>query len=194
MKVETAAEKLNKLLGIDPDIIERDKRRQAALEAQRTGRLQGISEAEIQKFREMQGIIYFLQAPELFHLKKCPNCQTPFMVSRLFVAFCSYECIRESLRHILGGEWEKIKDLESLAVDPQVWNGNEPIWIRNLPKLKMVLESLVNLNLEDLDLKPYVPTEYELLPTTTSPEEPLSLFPSPTPTTKKPGRRSISVK
>lgn len=189
MKKETAEERLNKLLGIDPELIEREKKRKAALEANRTGKIQGITEEEIQNFREMQGIVYFLQAPALFQSKTCPNCKIPFMVSRLFVAYCSYDCIRESLRHTLGTDWEKGNDLEALAIDPRVYDGNEPIWIRNLSKLKEILES-ISYEPSESSEKENAPQTSESLPIDTSPPVVTS---SPT-TIKSRGRRVISVK
>ncbi len=143
MKTETYEQKMAELFGISTEVVEKVKVQRNQLEAKRSGKIQGISEFEIQKFREMQAVIYFLQAPQLFHLKVCPRCEQPFMVSRLFVGFCSYDCIREQIRDELGTNWEKSRDLEALAVDPHVWNGNEPLWIRNLPRLKEILEQLV---------------------------------------------------
>jgi len=149
VKKSTYEKKMAELFGIDTQIIERVEDQRAKQEAQRTGKLQGISEAEVQKFREMQAVIYFFQAPQLFKLKICPRCKQPFLVSRLFVGFCSYDCIREQIRDEMGTNWEKSRDLETLAVDPQVWNGNEPLWIRNLPRLKEILAELVTLQEND---------------------------------------------
>lgn len=189
MKKETAEERLNKLLGIDPEMIARDKARKAALEAKRSGKLQGISEEEIEKFREMQGIVYFLQAPALFHFKVCPHCKAEFFVSRLFVSHCSYTCIRATVLEELGHEWEKGNDLEALANDPQVWNGNEPIWIRNLPRLKAMLERISYEPTESLETDS-PQTSIESSPTTTSQVEVTS---SSIPTKVK-GRRVVTVR
>jgi hypothetical protein len=148
MKAETTREKLNALLGLLDDdetaaVVEKVQEEKARQEQSRVGIHVGIPEAEIQKFREMQGIIYFLMAPQLWQSKTCPNCGIPFMVSRLFVAYCSYDCINESLRNILGNDWSRLDDLEKVVVDPQVYDGNEPIWIRNIPRFKKVLASLI---------------------------------------------------
>ncbi len=150
MKTETKLEKLNRLLGIHEKVEE--------VKTRTTGKLVGITEEEIQEFREAQGLFYFLAAPKLFTARICGHCGEPFLVSRKNVAFCTYTCIRMSLRK-QGIEWSKGKDLELLANDPQVYNGNEPIWIRhtNLTKLKEALSILSTL-LDDPE------SPYELSP------------------------------
>lgn len=137
MKKETQLDKLNALLGITKQVEE--------VKIKSTGNTVGISEETIQKWREIQGIIYFLQAPALFSSKTCKNCNTKFLVSRLYVAFCSYDCITESLRK-LGITWEKGSNPEALALDPQVYDGNEPIWIQQptLSRLKEILQEFTN--------------------------------------------------
>lgn len=135
-KKPTAAEnKLNALLGLTAKVEE--------VTQTSTGNFYGVSEDELQKFREAQGLIYFLAAPALFHPKKCKNCGEPFIVSRMFVACCSYTCIRKDLEK-RGFKWEKGRDLEAIVMDPQVYDGNEPIWIRE-PQLSKALEVLTTL-------------------------------------------------
>lgn len=133
----TAAEnKLNALLGLT------SKAEEVKANGS-TGLFYGVSEAEMQDFRSAQGLIYFLQAPELFHPKTCKFCKEPFIVSRMFVACCSYTCIRKDLER-RGFKWEKGRDLEQVILDPQVYNGNEPIWVRE-PQLSRALDILTNL-------------------------------------------------
>lgn len=131
MKKETAEAKLAALLGIQHKVEE--------IKIRSTGKLIGVSENEIQKYREAQGLWYFLQAPALFTMKTCQRreCGEVFAVSRKYVAFCSYDCIRKSLAD-QGLKWKKGEDLEALAQDPDVYDGNEPIWVREsvLKKLR----------------------------------------------------------
>lgn len=134
MKKATYENKLAELLGLTEVKQQIDEKKQA-----RQGKIQGISEDEIQEFRVFQGITYFLQAPELFSYKVCKHCGEGYLVSRLYVAFCSYTCIRKSLNE-LGLEWRKGNDIEVLIQES--YDGQEPIWIRNLPKLKAALEYL----------------------------------------------------
>lgn len=144
MKQSTVANKLAALLGIADkvDIPEKFQDPKAKKNG-RTGYV-AVNEEDIQEFREAQGVIYFLQAPALFQYKKCENCGDTFLVSRRFVACCSYNCIKHSLEK-KGMSWSKGHDLEALAMDPQVYDGNEPIWIRNLDKLENVLSRLVSM-------------------------------------------------
>jgi hypothetical protein len=137
MKKETLQEKLNALLGLTETA--------KVIKEKATGRVVGVTEEEIQEFREIQGLIYFLQAPQLFTPKVCPNCNTPFVVSRKQVAFCSYLCIAEDLRK-KGLEWRKGNDIELLVQDPQVYDGNEPLWIREplLQRIQEMVTSLLN--------------------------------------------------
>lgn len=100
-----------------------------------------VEESQIQAYREIQGIAYFLQAPKLFTQVTCRECNTPFLVSRKFVLYCGYPCMMESMRK-QGLEWSKQGDLEAVAMDPQVWDGNEPLIIKNLDQLKKALEAL----------------------------------------------------
>lgn len=130
MKKETAEAKFAALFGLQEQTQE--------LKIKSTGKLLGVTEDEIQKYREAQGLWYFLQAPALFTMKRCKreSCGEIFAVSRKYVAYCSHECIRLSLLD-QGIKWSKAGDFEVLAQDPDVWEGNEPIWIR-----QSVLEKL----------------------------------------------------
>lgn len=138
MKKETAEQRLNALLGIT-EKIEEVKQKVAV----QKGNLRGIDDSQIEHYRAIQGLIYYLIAPELYTHKKCKECNEDFLVSRLHVAFCSYDCMRKSLRK-LGLRWEKGDYPETLALDPQVYDGNEPLWVRNLPMLQKCLEDLIS--------------------------------------------------
>ena len=156
MRAETTLNKLADLLGIDKAHVEtaqavkndpKVQRRRAKQKrsedkvaaANRTFDM--VEEANIQEFRAAQGMIYFLQAPRLFTPRVCHHCGASFLVSRNAVGYCSYTCIKNSLA-ALGIDWDKGRDLEALANDPQVFDGNEPIWIKNLDNLKTALEVL----------------------------------------------------
>jgi len=134
-KPSAAEERLNKLLGLTAKAEE--------VVSHSTGNFYGVTEAEVQTFREAQGIIYFLQAPALFTPKTCKHCGANYLVSRMFVAFCSYTCIKKDLE-TRGFRWDKGRDIEQVIMDPQVYDGNEPIWIRE-PQLSKALEVLTNL-------------------------------------------------
>lgn len=147
MKKETYLNKLNELLGLTGKVEEI----KVANEAKK-GKFVGITEDEIQTFREAQGVIYFLQAPALFQSKVCKHCNHPFLVSRLYVAYCSYTCIRASLKE-MGFEWDKGKDIEvdhermlEYINDKEIYNGQEPLWVRNLSTLEAALQKLIQLN------------------------------------------------
>lgn len=122
MKADTVAAKLNALFG------EAFVEKVQEVKTKTTGKVVGVSEEEIQGFRQAQGILYFLQAPALFTYKICGHCGADFFVSRKNVKFCSYMCIKLELRKN-GFEWRKGNDIEALVMDPQVYNGNEPLWI-----------------------------------------------------------------
>lgn len=144
MKDETYKNKLLDLLGsvgvtVDPKI--EKQVRSTTVKKVNLNLDIAVPEEEIQNFRSAQGIIYFLQAPELFTAKICKHCKETFLVSRKFIGFCSYTCIEKSLNE-MGFDWVKGQDLEALAQDPQVYNGNEPIWIRNLDKLKSIINNI----------------------------------------------------
>jgi endogenous inhibitor of DNA gyrase (YacG/DUF329 family) len=153
-KPTAAEERLNALLGLTTKIEE--------VKTRVNGSFYGITEDEIQEFREAQGLIYFLQAPALFTPKTCPHCGEHFLVSRQFVGFCSYTCIRKDLE-AKGFRWDKGRDIEELVNDPEVYKGNEPIWIRG-PALRKAHKVLTNL-LENSTEEP---------PTLLSPPSPVS--------------------
>jgi hypothetical protein len=137
MKKDTVAAKLNALFG-DAFV-----KKVEEVKTKTTGKVVGISEEEIQEFREAQGILYFLEAPALFTYKVCGHCGADFFVSRLNVKFCSYSCIKLELQK-QGFEWRKGNDIEALIADPQVYNGNEPIWIssQSLQSIREMVKSL----------------------------------------------------
>lgn len=142
MKKETAEAKLNQLFG---DMF---VKKVEEVKVKTTGRVVGITEEEIQEFREIQGILYFLQAPALFSYKVCGHCGADFFVSRKYVKYCSYTCMKLEFRK-QGFEWRKGNDIEALVLDPQVYDGNEPIWIRSraLQSIReMVLSLPENIN------------------------------------------------
>lgn len=162
-RATTAENKLNALLGLTEKVQE--------VKTRSTGRIVGVTEKEIQEFREAQGLIYFLQAPALFTPKTCGHCGEAFLVSRKYVAYCSYTCIQKSLEE-KGVGWRKGRDLEALAQDPQVYDGNEPLWIRS-HSLKRAHEILTSLLEKDSD------TEFVLKSSTVTP------VPEESPTTSK---------
>lgn len=146
MKDETMQAKLMALLaGGDTEKHEKLEETKKQVNA-RKGKIHEISEDEIQTFREAQGITYFLRAPALFSRKTCKHCGESFLVSRLYVAYCSYTCIRKSLEED-GFEWRKGYDLDTIIKD--VYDGNEPIWIRNVNNLQRCLQVLLENSSED---------------------------------------------
>lgn len=138
MKEETYLNKLNELLGIKEKVEELPKFTKA-----KPNDIVAVDEDEIDDFREKQAVLYYLRAPALFTSKTCSHCGDTFLVSRKYVGYCSYTCTRKALEE-LGIKWSKGEDLEALANDPQVWNGNEPLWIRQstLESLEKSLTSL----------------------------------------------------
>lgn len=137
MKIDTYARKLAELLGgeltnLVPTISNKSGKATLNLPV-------GITEDEIQTFRAAQGLRYFLQAPELFTPKVCPHCNEGFLVSRMYVAFCSYTCILKSLEE-QGIAWSRKDEYELLTKD--VYEGNEPIWIKNLDVIHTMIETL----------------------------------------------------
>ena len=138
MKRETYQNKLAELLGLDQFKVEAPKGTKS--KGKTESKYVGITEDGIQQFRQAQGLIYFLQAPELFSHKVCPHCGENFLVSRQFVAFCSYTCIKKDLE-TKGLAWSRGEDYELLA--REVYEGNEPLWIREplLSRLREVLDS-----------------------------------------------------
>jgi endogenous inhibitor of DNA gyrase (YacG/DUF329 family) len=164
-KPTAAEERLNALLGLTKKAEEVNTRS--------IGRFYGITEDELQEFREAQGLIYFLQAPALFTPKTCPHCGEHFLVSRQFVAFCSYTCIRKDLE-AKGFRWDKGHDIEELVNDPEVYKGNEPLWIRS-STLKQALKVLTNLlenGPKDLPTQSTMPNSPSSPPTPVSQEKP----------------------
>lgn len=138
MKRETTAAKMAKLLGLEHKVPEKLK---PQTEKKKNYGFVPVNEDELQHFRAAQGLYYFFQAPELFTAKICKHCGESFLVSRKFVAFCSYTCIEKDLESI-GIKWRKGQDFEALALDPEVYAGNEPIWVRNLDRIQDLLDSL----------------------------------------------------
>lgn len=139
MKTETYQQKMLEALGLGEQVAKIKVKQE-----EKQGKFIGITEEEIQQIREGQGIVYFLQAPELFSLKTCKHCGSEFLVSRLYVALCSYTCIQKSLEE-MGLQWRKGKDLETIIEEiiPEIYEGNEPIWIRNVERLRKILETKV---------------------------------------------------
>lgn len=142
MKDETRLKKLAELLGITQEVevhVEKKNNRNKVIE---------IPESEIESFRAAQGVLYFLQAPELFTARLCKwrECQQPFAVSRQFVAYCSYTCLKDSLADI-GIDWNRggLTDADKiqLTIDT-IWEGQEPLWIREpiLSRVRSVLNTL----------------------------------------------------
>lgn len=141
MKKETYLNKLTDLLGIDPSLVEEHK--DAYLDEKtkkKNQRDNPIPEERIQNFRAAQGLTYFFQAPELFQPKICKHCGEGFLVSRMFVAYCSYTCIEKECEQRFGFKWSRKGNIESLV--QEVYEGNEPIWIKNLDRVQAVLDSV----------------------------------------------------
>lgn len=145
MKKETYAAKLLELLGdvvtVPDHIREQLNMAKENKTKSKVNQYVAVPEQSIQNFRAAQGVIYFLQAPEVFKLNKCKHCKEQFLVSRKFVGYCSYTCIKVSLNE-MGFEWRKGENIEALVADPNVYNKNEPIWIKNLDKIKKILEEI----------------------------------------------------
>lgn len=135
MKIDTYANKLNELLGIT-EKVEEVKKTVAA----KKGKIIGVTEEEIDTYRAREGIVYFLQAPELFHPRTCKQCEAPFLVSRLHVSCCSYECIARWCEVNYGVTWSRKDDLELMV--KEVYEGNEPLWVTNLPMLQKALKKI----------------------------------------------------
>ena len=144
MKRSTMQNKLAELLGLDQFKV--DAKTGQTLKDKNTNVAVGITEEELQEFRAAQGLSYFLQAPELFTPKVCPHCGEGFLVSRQYVKFCSWTCIRKDLEE-RGLVLNKGEDLESFIErkNRDAYEGNEPLWIRDLDKLKSALEKLAAL-------------------------------------------------
>jgi hypothetical protein len=178
VKSETYQAKLNELLGIAPEVAEKVKQKVEA----KKGNIIGITEDEITERRKMEGLVYFLQAPELFHPRVCKRCGEPFLVSRLHVAYCSYLCIRNDMREKWAIEWRNgSSDMELMV--KEVYEGNEPLWVGDLQTLQNVLTRVteaLNLNVSSELLQKSLPVNES------QPEEFSSLNSPPTPLTKIP--------
>lgn len=154
MKAETRAAKLAALLGISEVVekhVEKKNNRNKFVE---------VPEDKIQDFRAAQGLIYFLQAPELFKMRLCSwrECQQPFAVSRQFVSVCSYTCLKDSLADI-GIDWNRdgTSDREKIEMTIDgIWEGQEPLWIRE-PMLTRLQERLSLLSTEQSTKSSLVP-------------------------------------
>lgn len=159
---EKAAEKLAKLLGLT-NVLEEETQQKEILQ----GNLHGVSEEKIKERRDLQGIIYYLQAPDLFTFRKCKleSCGADFAVSRLQVAYCSYDCIRKSM-HELGLTWSRSDNMEVIVRES--YDGNEPLW---LSKETMVsLESALKRLLEVAQVEPDSPSNTPSQPTNSDSE------------------------
>jgi hypothetical protein len=134
MKEETRIRKMMEALGL-ADVHQATEAKKANLNMPVV-----VDEAKIDDFRAAQGLIYFLRAPELFSLKTCKHCGEDFLVSRQYVACCSYTCIRKDLEE-RGFKWRAGEDIEAL-VQSEVYEGNEPLWVRNLDSVTRALTIL----------------------------------------------------
>lgn len=159
MKKETYANKLFELLGLQekaqelaPELVDPKGHKS------KYNRVQEIPEEKIQDFRAAQGLIYFLRAPELFSSRICPHCGEHFLVSRMYVAFCSYTCIKKDLNE-RGLEWRKGRDIEVIV--REVYDGNEPLWIS--PDMVKRLLAVLNSPQESLLSRASTPPEDEQL-------------------------------
>jgi hypothetical protein len=144
MKKETYEKKLADLLGLT-NLVEEKQAQKAA-----HNKVVAVPEEDINKAREAQGMLYFLQAPDLFQAKVCPHCGADFLVSRRFVKCCSYTCIAKELEN-QGIRWSRLKDDDTYEISEewikQIYEGNEPLWVRNLD----VIAALLN-NMRERDL------------------------------------------
>lgn len=144
MRRETMMNKLADILGLEELKVPVDKKGRKV--EKKLDAPVGISEAELDSYREAQAISYFFKAPELFTSKTCPHCGEVFLVSRQFVAFCSYTCIYKDLQE-KGIEWSrKTKDgfdIDKTYID-RILEGNEPLWIRKtgIETIRKVLDAV----------------------------------------------------
>lgn len=151
MKQETMAAKMAALLGLDEDVQHNfaEKPKNKTLSPQ----MRAIQEEEIQQFRALEGIIYFLQAPELFTPKICKWCKEGFIVSRRNVAHCSMTCLKHSIEDLTGSTYSKSEtDMEEIVAD--VWNGNEPLIVKNLDRIKKIINAMPVPNVDALNPVP----------------------------------------
>jgi hypothetical protein len=136
MRRETVARKMMEALGLAvPE--EKPKNDQPV----------AVKEDEIDRVREANALLYFFQAPELFYAKTCPHCGVGFLVSRRFVKCCSYTCIAKELEKI-GIRWSTLKgeegydyEIDRVFID-RVYEGNEPLWIRNVDLIRSLCQEL----------------------------------------------------
>lgn len=143
MRKETMHNKLMELLGLEDRKIEVDQRGRAV--SKKNDAPLGVSDEELDSYREAQAVVYFLRAPELFSHKVCPHCGENFLISRQFVAFCSYTCIYKDLES-KGIIWSA-KSKHRFEIDEEFvkekLEGNEPLWIRQdmIERIQAVVNS-----------------------------------------------------
>ena len=135
MKAETAEQRLAALLGLSDKFQPKDPKKKTTNSPTNIA----IEEADLQKQRRIEGVYYFLQAPDLFSTRVCKNCHEPFLVSRRNVAHCSYTCLKSSLLK-LGIEWTRDGDYIELAKD--VWDNNEPLIITKVDQIQTILNKI----------------------------------------------------
>jgi hypothetical protein len=145
VKKETYANKLAELLGIQ-DVVDTSAYSDKPI-GKRSKRFAGLSESEITKYREGTALYYFFQAPELFQPRICAHCEAPFLVSRHQVALCSYDCLEREIEKIAGVKWSRHGDMELMV--KEVYDGNEPLIIKNLDRINKVLDQANQLNTAD---------------------------------------------
>lgn len=136
MKKETYEAKLAALLGLTPKLEEHKATKNKVI---------AVTEDEIGKSREAQALLYFLQAPDLFQAKICPHCGEGFLVSRRFVKCCSYTCIAKELETV-GIKWSRLQEDGTFDISEEfiksVYEGNEPLWVRNLDVIRSLVGAL----------------------------------------------------
>lgn len=98
--------------------------------------IMAIDELETQRYREAEGIAYFLKAPQLFVARECLWCGSKFLVSRRHIAYCSYDHLKSGLNR-MGIQWNKDSSFEAIVHDE--FQDNEPIWIRNISQIKEIV-------------------------------------------------------
>ena len=152
MKKETYANKLAKMLGLETLAPEPSTKKTVGAKPNYTG----IEFSQIEHYREATALSLFLQAPALFSPATCKHCNEPFLVSRHFVAFCSYGCLKADL-YELGIEWHPEARIDEAYVR-RVWDDNEPL--RVSPHAFKLLQEMIQ-DQDGHDLEPYeVPQQY----------------------------------
>ncbi len=136
MKKETYANKLAEILGLQ-EVVDTSQFSDKPV-SKRSKRFAGLSEDEITKYREGTALYYFFQAPELFQPRVCRHCESPFLVSRHQVVFCSYDCLEREIEKVAGVKWSRHGDMELMV--KEVYDGNEPLIIRNLERIDKIIE------------------------------------------------------